>query len=111
MRSWGGSAINRMVWYVVAGVALVGLVGFGAYDILSKGTGAAPPALAAPTSTSLSITTGSSAVVAPTAVITAPPLLSTAPSTSGGRREVPRHGKGLPPGCQPRTVGGIRLSG
>ena len=87
MRSWGGSAINRMVWYVVAGVALVGLVGFGGYDIMSKGSGAASPAVAAPTSTSLvSTTTGSSAVVAPMTIITAPPLPSTAPSTTRGRK-------------------------
>ncbi len=33
MRSWG-SAFDRMIAYVIAAAAVVGLVGLGAYDLL-----------------------------------------------------------------------------
>ena len=55
MRSWG-SAFDRMIAYVIAAVAVLGLVGLGAYDLLGT-HGSASPAAAGTTSNSVTSTT------------------------------------------------------
>ena len=55
MRSWG-SAFDRMIAYVIAAAAVLGLVGLGAYDLLGT-HGSASPAAAGATSDAVTSTT------------------------------------------------------